>query len=54
MHNTNLFAYGSTEQLAILEKFETVVESTKRITVPCTHVVKGNHGSLLSYQAAAD
>ena len=52
--HTKLFAYGSKQQLPILGKFDIVVESKKRITVACIHVVKGNSGSLLSYQTASE
>jgi hypothetical protein len=40
--------------LPIIGKFDTVVESKKRITVASIHVVKGNSGSLLSYQTASE
>ncbi len=52
--HTKLFAYGSKQQLPILGKFDIVVESKKQITVVCIHVVKGNSGSLLSYQTASE
>ena len=52
--HTKLFAYGSNKQLPIIGKFDTVVESKKRITVASIHVVKGNSGSLLSYQTASE
>ena len=52
--NTKLYAYGSKQQLPIIGKFEIVIESKKRITVACIHVVKGNYGCLLSYQTAAE
>lgn len=52
--HTKLFAYGSTQQLPVLGKFETIIESKKRVTVASIHVVKGNYGSLLSYQTAAE
>ena len=49
-----LFAYGSTSQLNILGCFTTnitVKASKKAVTF---HVLKGNHGSLLSYTTARD
>ena len=49
-----LFAYGSTSQLNILGFFTTnitVKASKKAVTF---HVLKGNHGSLLSYTTARD
>ena len=42
--------YGSTEQLPVIGQFEAILETKKRITVSTIHVVKGNCGSLLSYQ----
>ena len=51
---TKLFAYGSTEQLPVIGQFEAILETKKRITVSTIHVVKGNCGSLLSYQTATE
>ena len=51
---TKLFAYGSTQQLSVKGKFETYRRNKKRITVSYIYVVKGNYGSLLSYQTAID
>ena len=50
---TKLFAYGSTEQLPVIGQFA-ILETKKRITVSTLHVVKGNCGSLLSYQTATE
>ena len=51
--STKLFAYGSHEQLPLLGKFTTVVETSRKLTPACLHVVKGNSGSLLSYKTAS-
>ena len=40
--STKLFAYGSDEQLPLLGKFTTVVETSRKLTPACLHVVKGN------------
>ena len=50
--SAKLFAYGSHEQLPLLGKFTTVVETSRTLTPACLHVVKGNSGSLLSYKTA--
>ena len=50
--SAKLFAYGSHEQLPLLGKFTTVVETSRKLTPACLHVVKGNSGSLLSYKTA--
>ena len=47
-----LFAYGSTDQLATIGQFGgTISFQDKRHETPI-HVLKGNHGSLLSYKTA--
>ena len=51
--STKLFAYGSDEQLPLLGKFTTVVETSRKLTPACLHVVKGNFGSLMSYKTAS-
>ena len=51
--STKLFAYGSDEQLQLLGKFTTVVETSRKLTPACLHVVKGNFGSLMSYKTAS-
>ena len=50
---TKLFAYGSSEQLPILGKFDSTIETKDKITYSCLHVVKGNAGSLMSYKTAS-
>ena len=47
---TKLFAYGSSEQLPILGKFDSTIETKDKITYSCLHVVKGNAGSSMSYE----
>ena len=49
-----LFAYGSESQLKVLGKFEATIEFKGRCHTSTIHVLKGNHGSLLSYKTAAD
>ena len=51
--STKLFAYGSDEQLPLLGQFTTVVETSRKLTPACLHVVKGNFGSLMSYKTAS-
>ena len=51
--STKLFAYGSDEQLPLLGQFTTVVETSRKFTPACLHVVKGNFGSLMSYKTAS-
>ena len=50
---TKLFAYGSNEQLPILGKFDSTIETKDKITYSCLHAVKGNAGSLMSYKTAS-
>ena len=49
---TKLFA--STEQLPVIGQFEAILETKKCIAVSTLHVIKGNCGSLLSYETAAE
>ena len=49
-----LFAYGSESQLKVLGKFEATIEFKGCCHTSTIHVLKGNHGSLLSYKTAAD
>ena len=49
-----LFAYGSTSQLNILGCFTTNITVKANKKAVTFHVLKGNHGSLLSYTTARD
>ena len=49
----HLFAHGSESQLKVLGKFEATIEFKGRCHTSTIHVLKGNHGSLLSYKTAA-
>ncbi|CAB4013461.1 Retrovirus-related Pol poly [Paramuricea clavata] len=51
---TKLFAYGSKQQLPVIGTFEATIETKKRMTISTIHVVRGNYGSLLSYQTATE
>ena len=46
------FAYGTQEQLLLLGKFTTVIETQHKLTTPCLHVVKENPGFLMSYKTS--
>ena len=47
-----VFAYGSKSQLSIVGKFEADLTFKKKQMQSTIHVLKGNHGSLLSYKTA--
>ena len=49
-----IYAYGSTSPLPLLGKITTEANTRKKITVATFLIVKGTHGSLLSYQTAAE
>ena len=51
--STKLFAYGSDDQLPLLGKVTTVVETSHKLTPAFLHGVKGNFGSLMSYKTAS-
>ena len=50
--STRIFAYGSTSQLKVLGKFETDIAARNNKVASTIHVLKGTHGSLLSYTTA--
>ena len=47
-----IFAYGSDSQLAVLGQFTADICFGNKHVQSMTHVIKGNHGSLLSYKTA--
>ena len=47
-----LFAYGSTAQLYTLGQFDGEIGCNQRKQQVSFHVLRGNHGSLLSYKTA--
>ena len=49
-----LFVYSSDSQLKVLGKFDAIITFKNRSQISKIHVLQGNHGSLLSYQTAAD
>lgn len=49
---TNIMAYGSDKPLPAVGKFTATLEAKTRYTVADIYVIKGHHGSLLSYQTA--
>ena len=49
-----LFAYGSEPQLEVIGKFEATIEFQKCCRTSIIHVLRGNHGSLLSYRTAVN
>ena len=52
--SARLFAYGSRSQLSILGKFDATLETGSNSISATLHVVKGLHGSLLSYHTASE
>ena len=50
--STRIFAYGSSSQLVTLGKFDTSITTGSMSTETTFHVVRGAHGSLLSYTTA--
>eukprot|EP00794_Sanderia_malayensis_P004215 gene4215-4778_t len=51
---SKIMAYGSAQPLPTIGKFSATLETKQRFAVADIHVVKGCHGSLLSYQTATD
>ena len=51
---TSIFAYGASETLPIIGKFEATLETKSKLTVADLHVVKGNNVCLLSYETATN
>ena len=49
-----IFAYGSNTQLTTLGKFEAVLEANSKQVTSTFHVLKGTHGSLLSFRTASN
>ena len=49
-----MFAYASDSQLTILRKFDTTIAFKDKHKFATIHVIRGNHGSLLSYKTAMD
>ena len=47
-----IFAYGSNIQLTTLGKFESIIKANDRQVTSTFHVLKGTHGSLLSFRTA--
>ena len=52
--STRLFAYGSNTPLRKIGKFETLIESRRKLTTSTIHVTDGQSGYLLSYQRARE
>ena len=49
---SKIFAYGAQTKLAVIGKFDATVCANDKKTSSTFHVLKGNHGSLLSYGTA--
>ena len=49
-----IFAYGSNIQLTTLGKFESIIKANDRQVTSTFHVLKGTHGSLLSFRTASN
>ena len=51
---TRIFAYGASETLPIIGKFEATLETKLKLTVADLHVVKGNNVCILSHETATN
>ena len=50
-----IFAYGAeSQQLTVLGQFRMPIETGGKTVVSTIHVLRGNHGSLLSYETASN
>ena len=49
-----IFVYGSNTQLSTLRKFEAIIKANSKQVTSTFHVLKGTHGSLLSFRTASN
>ena len=51
---TKIYSYGGSKPLPVFGTFTTHVESKRKLTPATIYVIRGEHGCLLSYQAATE